>query len=138
MWCSSPAARAMSLAFWMTGPSITGSEYGSSTSMTSQPASCMAIIEAMLSSTVGKPDGMQPTSTLRPSAFALPNVAAMLTLCPLWHALLALGPLRSLRCGRSCRLPGHQGLDRVEQTEIGAGGVDVLVATPGQIHHDRR
>ena len=66
-----PPARAMSLAFWMTGPSITGSEYGSSTSMTSQPASAIAIIEAMLSSTVGNPAGMQPTSTARSSALAL-------------------------------------------------------------------
>ena len=53
-----PPARAMSLARWITGPSITGSEYGSSTSMTSQPASAIASIEAMLPSTVGKPAGM--------------------------------------------------------------------------------
>ena len=48
-----PAASASSAAAWMTGPSIIGSEYGRPTSMTSAPASTMALMRSMDSSTVG-------------------------------------------------------------------------------------
>src|SRR4051794_9203049 len=113
-----PPASAMSLAFWITGPSITGSEYGSSTSITSHPASAIATIEAMLPSTVGNPAGMQPTRTARPSARALPNTSLMLT--------------------GSLLLPRHDRLLLVEDAEVGARGVHILVAAAGQVHHDRR
>src|SRR6266511_371559 len=110
-----PPASAMSLAFWMTGPSMTGSEYGSSTSITSQPASAIATIEAMLASTVGNPAGMQPTSTDRPSARALPKTSAIVradgslaraalggdVFAPLRSAPDAAAPTRSLRADGS-------------------------------------
>src|SRR4051794_20251501 len=154
-----PPASAMSLARWITGPSITGSEYGSSTSMTSQPASAIATIAAMLASAVGNPAGMHPTSTPRFSAFAFAKTSAMLTLSPpiLRDLGVVVGTMPdeygvsptttprsrrggppSDRCSRSCVLPRHQRLLLVEQAEVRAGGVHVLVATAGQIHHDGR
>src|SRR4051794_15005429 len=78
----------------------------------------------MLASTVGNPAGMHPTSTARPSAFALPKTSEMLTLSP--------------RSVRSCVLPRDDRLDLVENAEIGARGVHVLVTAAGQVDHDGR
>ena len=50
-----PAASARSVARWITGPSITGSEYGSPTSTTSTPASTMARIASIAAGHGGEP-----------------------------------------------------------------------------------
>src|SRR3954447_1983695 len=137
-----PPARAMSLARWMTGPSITGSEYGSSTSMTSQPASAMSFIEAMLCSTVGKPAGMQPTSADRFSAFALANTSAMLTppprFAPRRRAAPTCSAQWSARCARSRVLPRHDRLGLVEGAEVRARRVHVLVTAAAEVDDDGR
>ena len=52
-----PAASAACTACWMTGPSISGSEYGRPTSMMSAPASAMATAAVIAPSTLGKPAG---------------------------------------------------------------------------------
>ncbi len=52
-----PAVSAAYTASWMTGPSISGSEYGRPTSMMSAPASAMATAAVIAPSTLGKPVG---------------------------------------------------------------------------------
>jgi hypothetical protein len=52
-----PPARACSTARWMTGPSMTGSEYGTPSSTMSTPASTIAVAAAIEPATSGKPSG---------------------------------------------------------------------------------
>ena len=55
-----PLASACCVAAWMTGPSMTGSEYGSPSSSTSTPFSTIATAASTLSSKVGESDGQVP------------------------------------------------------------------------------
>ena len=48
-----PLARASVVAFWITAPSMTGSEYGMPISIRSAPFSARAMPAAMVSSTLG-------------------------------------------------------------------------------------
>src|SRR4051812_9978638 len=93
----------------------------------------------MLCSTVGNPAGMQPISTDRFSARAFAKTSPTLT-PPLRFAARRRGArVRSVRrFARSRLLPGHDRLVLVEDAEVRAGGVHVLVAAAAEVHHDRR
>jgi hypothetical protein len=52
-----PSARARCVAAWITGPSMTGSEYGRPSSMTSTPFSARTTAASMLVCRSGKPTG---------------------------------------------------------------------------------
>src|SRR2546421_11214743 len=145
-----PPASAISLARWMTGPSMTGSEYGNSTSTTSTPDSTIARIAAMLPGTVGNPAGMQPISTPRPSAFAFSNAGPTFT----WPPRVPLGSPVHARC----RAPGSSHVSApgaapgepkhaiagarsrllLQKAEVLRGGLAVLVAAAGQVDDDDR
>src|SRR5260221_10077408 len=105
-----PPASARWVASWMTGPSISGSEYGRPISTMSAPASAMAVAAAIAPGTDGKPAGRYPTSAARLWLAAFSNAAAT--------ALIGLG---------SPGVPEPLG-----------GDIHVLVAAAGQVHQQQR
>ena len=73
----SPLFRAIWLAAWMTGPSITGSEYGSPISTASTPCSTMVLSASSEMSGFGKPYGRYPMKAGLFSALSRSNMASV-------------------------------------------------------------